>query len=1658
MKKSLTILTVFLFCLVPLAINLPTGFVQAQEPTPFLYQPFQGDWVSQMSGLFDHHFPNYKPDNPGQIRRIAFWQGTSFYATDGERYSDPMMRGYWSPLYEDYMWYDGHDGYDWKMESDSSIRAAADGVVTYADYLNDWRGNVVEIDHRNGYKTQYAHLSRVDVAIDQEVDAGDAIGLSGGGQDDPGRGNSTGPHLHFSAYHYLPERGWVVTDPFGWDAQFGSTDLLVFHNGEQSHNLWVSGSPRTVDGESQHPISSVPMNTQALGGSPYLLPPPASDSATFLSDVTLPDNTVVSPGQALVKTWRVQNSGTSTWDGYKLRFVGGDQMGAPTETSIPTTGPGGTVDITINLTAPTQPGDYNGYFQIVNAEGVWVEGGRLWVKIRVAQASSHISFFFDPPSPSNARNVHITAKAHDIGNLRAMRILIDGRVVSELGAPEVTADWFTPPYADGMHSIIAQAAGWDDPGWAHPEQAGVSYELLPGRGPANRAPNPPYLDSPGDHFVTHSIPGLCASSAGDPDGDPVTDFQFEMVEGPTSWISDWVTPPYNCATPPSLDPGYYIWHAHARDNHGNVSDWSNSRDFTLLEGVNVTTFDFSVPSPSAAEQIWIHTNGDVTTGETIVQVNEANDGTTNGNWHGINHFAGSLDVNSLWNTLDITDGPHVVRVTLNANNGSDVEEKTYTLLHRRPKCPYIIRPTHDSWVSSRTVNFQWETALRADNYHLVVSDEANPESDPTPLLDVVFYDETLNYVHTFDTDYENLYWSVRATNDVGIIGEGGNNHFGIDEDPPSSLVAPLSPVTTDTAFPVNWGGSDARSGLRWYDVQVRDGERGEWVDWMINTTDTAAIFTGQPGHTYYFRVRAMDEVGNWEAYPADDGDTYTLVDPTAAPSPAWWDLAYSYKRNLVILNNDSHGVGSHYPVRLHFDSTTTPTAGEIYNASQTAVKGNDVRVVYQDQTELDRLVQEFSATNIDIWFALQAGLGSGQSDSMNYQLYYGNAAAGTPPANVNNIFLPTADEHTVGLWHFQEGTGSTVYDTSGRGHNGSFSSAGWTADGRFGNAGVFNGSSSEVNFGNHSDFNLNQMTLEAWIYLTGSPGDYPHVFNKEAYWLRIMGSRQVEFSVATGAPDPKVTGNRQLELNTWYHIAATYDGNYARVYVSGVKEGERAIGGTVNNTSAPLKIGWTTNWPSAGHFPGRIHHVRVSKIARDGFPDTRLETDPEVQAGILILPPGSGTANLVVQKFNAYQADDTLGGGLIVQAVLRNEGDAPTTNGFYTDLYANHLPTGAGDYTGSIRYWIATPIEAGDTITLTTVIIDTASVASQTIMAQSGVVESNGTLYTQADSTGVVSEDNNEDNISSGLDVCVTSHDAYEHASASAYINGSFEDGSYAPDGNPTSWTRDAFLLPDVTMVWDNTQAVQGSKSVKIVADVPNDARWVQTVAVQPDTDYRLSGWIKTENVAHTSETVDAGANLSLYGTWDRTSGLFGTSDWTYVTLDFNSGSNTQVTIAARLGYWGGTTTGTAWFDDLRLEPLSPSELSDDSSAGAQFIAIGNVQTHNFDSTGDQDWVKFVASGGITYTIQTGNLGPSADTYLYLYDTGATTLLAANDDYGGTLASQIEWTAPITNTYYVMVKHWNPNMGGCGTSYNLSIGEAGAGQNIYLPIIQREWP
>jgi hypothetical protein len=91
----------------------------------------------------------------------------------------------------------------------------------------------------------------------------------------------------------------------------------------------------------------------------------------FVADVTIPDNTVTSPGTAFVKTWRVKNTGTCTWDAtYQLVFADGNQLSGPAAIPIGAAAPDATLDISINLTAPAASGTYTGRWRLKSSNNI----------------------------------------------------------------------------------------------------------------------------------------------------------------------------------------------------------------------------------------------------------------------------------------------------------------------------------------------------------------------------------------------------------------------------------------------------------------------------------------------------------------------------------------------------------------------------------------------------------------------------------------------------------------------------------------------------------------------------------------------------------------------------------------------------------------------------------------------------------------------------------------------------------------------------------------------------------------------------------------------------------------------------------------------------------------------------------------------------------------------------------------------------------------------------------------------------------------------------------------------------------------------------------------------------------------------------------------
>ena len=185
----------------------------------------------------------------------------------------------------------------------------------------------------------------------------------------------------------------------------------------------------------------------------------------------------------------------------------------------------------------------------------------------------------------------------------------------------------------------------------------------------------------------------------------------------------------------------------------------------------------------------------------------------------------------------------------------------------------------------------------------------------------------------------------------------------------------------------------------------------------------------------------------------------------------------------------------------------------------------------------------------------------------------------------------------VAAYGFEEAAGTTIGDATGNGHIGTAAGTAWSSTGRFGNALSFNGINSRVNIPDDSGLQLtNGMTIEAWVNPATLSG-WRSVVMKEsptglAYALYAHDGTRPAGYLNTGlATDFGVNGTTTLQVNTWTHLATTYDGSAMKLYINGVLVGTRATSGTILTTTNPLRIGGNAPWGE--YFSGLIDEVRI---------------------------------------------------------------------------------------------------------------------------------------------------------------------------------------------------------------------------------------------------------------------------------------------------------------------------------------------------------------------------------------------------------------------------------------------------------------------------------
>ena len=234
---------------------------------PFLTRPYRNPHA--VTSVFDHCNPDYRRDG-----RICEFDGTVANAANG---ADPgFPAGYAvTPGRNDYLYYDGHNGWDLALRYEPVLSAAPGTVgLAGADPYNPGFGTTITVDHGNGFTTRYAHLSQVSVTQGQAVNRGQQIGVSGS------TGNSTGPHLHFGLYI---TNSWTAIDPWGWTG--AGQDPWPYDSGD----YWLTGNP-------QNPAPSAPLAVVAvpgIGRAWVSWTPPAFDGGGPISSYSV----VSSPGR-----------------------------------------------------------------------------------------------------------------------------------------------------------------------------------------------------------------------------------------------------------------------------------------------------------------------------------------------------------------------------------------------------------------------------------------------------------------------------------------------------------------------------------------------------------------------------------------------------------------------------------------------------------------------------------------------------------------------------------------------------------------------------------------------------------------------------------------------------------------------------------------------------------------------------------------------------------------------------------------------------------------------------------------------------------------------------------------------------------------------------------------------------------------------------------------------------------------------------------------------------------------------------------------------------------------------------------------------------------------------------------------------------------------
>jgi fibronectin type 3 domain-containing protein len=554
--------------------------------------------------------------------------------------------------------------------------------------------------------------------------------------------------------------------------------------------------------------------------------------------------------------------------------------------------------------------------------------------------------------------------------------------------------------------------------------------------------------------------------------------------------------------------------------------------------------------------------------------------------------------------------------------------------------------------------------VQADGVHLSWTEAVDDRAGPVAYEVYRYYDRTdriaevgnaREYVDTTQLPEATYRYSVAATDAASNRVTSNRVDVRIGEPDLEPPTAPVLTVTaTNLSAKLTWTESTDDRGLKEYGL-YRDGQA---VQFLPASGPREATFS-LPAGTYTFKVQAVDKAQKLGEFSNEV--TVTLAPPTTKPpgisaltlapdnndirvmwsdatgdapiseyrlyrndtlihtatasAPhTYWDVNMApgtYRYRAVSVDTDGGTLTSGEAVKTIAPDTSAPTAA-LTSACGTVQGTVDVTGTIGDdrgpltwRLELDgqTIAGPFDVTAPTA--SVQRAWDTNGVSNGSHQLRLavrdggGNETSSAPCAvDVQNVVLPSG---LVAAYGFEQASGTSVTDSSGKGSTGTVSGATWVDGGRFGRALSFDGLNDLVTVPDSNVLDLTPgMTVEAWVKPASIAG-WRTVLLKERPGSLVYA---LYGSVDNGRPSTELftgamretRGTSALPVGVWSHLAASYDGTTLRLYVNGTQVSSVAQSGALTNSAGALRIGGNTVWGDE-YFSGLIDEVRVYERA-----------------------------------------------------------------------------------------------------------------------------------------------------------------------------------------------------------------------------------------------------------------------------------------------------------------------------------------------------------------------------------------------------------------------------------------------------------------------------